>query len=95
LNQLQKKDKNWFAMKELLNPLTNQHLDIFPEDAEGKDVYKLSQSRRWLEELSPTKQVQMCTSNQKHCYIFEPVQLQLSSTIVIPIFFYKIKTQLF
>ncbi|KAI9609519.1 hypothetical protein H4Q26_007476 [Puccinia striiformis f. sp. tritici PST-130] len=75
--------------QELLNPLVNQHMEYFPQDSEGQNIFKLSQSQRWLSELSPKTRVQMCTSNNKQYYIFEPVQLRNSVDIVIPIFFYK------
>ncbi|KAI9617016.1 hypothetical protein H4Q26_010654 [Puccinia striiformis f. sp. tritici PST-130] len=75
--------------QELLNPLVNQHMEYFPQDSEGQNIFKLSQSQRWLSELSPKTCVQMCTSNNKQYYIFEPVQLRNSVDIVIPIFFYK------
>ncbi|WAQ93360.1 hypothetical protein PtA15_18A420 [Puccinia triticina] len=57
---------------ELSNPLVIPHLDFFPINAKGKNIFKLSQSRRWLEGLSRTQRVQMCPSNDKHYYIFEP-----------------------
>ncbi|KAI9603142.1 hypothetical protein H4Q26_002456 [Puccinia striiformis f. sp. tritici PST-130] len=74
---------------ELSNPLVNPHLDFFPIDAKGKNVFKLSQSKRWLQDLSRTQRVQMCTSNNKHYYIFEPVKQKASAEILVPIFFYK------
>ncbi|PLW23303.1 hypothetical protein PCASD_10954 [Puccinia coronata f. sp. avenae] len=71
----------------LANPLINKHLDFYPELAKGCDVYKFSQSLKWLKGLSPAHRPQMCEVNKKHFYIMEPVQL-FSSAVVIPIFLF-------
>jgi hypothetical protein len=71
------------------------HLEFFPINAQGRNIFKLSQSKVWLESLSQTQRVQMCTSNNKHYYIFEPVKLKALPNIVVPIFFFKLNDRLF
>ncbi|OAV85917.1 hypothetical protein PTTG_02584, partial [Puccinia triticina 1-1 BBBD Race 1] len=73
--------------QDLANPLVSKHLDFYPEQTDGVDVFKLSQSNKWLKHLSPTHQPQMCEVDGKHFYIFEPVRL-FSGVMVIPIYFY-------
>jgi hypothetical protein len=36
-----------------MNPLVSPHLDHIPQQAHGKDIYKLSQSEKWLKDLAP------------------------------------------
>ncbi|KAA1120057.1 hypothetical protein PGT21_037090 [Puccinia graminis f. sp. tritici] len=45
---------------DLMNPLVAPHMDFFPEDAHGKNIYKLSQSTKWLKHLASDLRVQMC-----------------------------------
>ena len=47
----------------------------------------MSQSFKWREDLSPHLRVQMANCNNKHWYIFEPVELK-SRYIVFPLFFF-------
>jgi hypothetical protein len=77
-----------------MNPLVAPHLDFFPEETHGKNIYKSSQSTKWLKYTEPDLRVQMVESNQKHFYIFEPARL-ISSEILIPIFFYTQQNKLF
>ncbi|KNZ49662.1 hypothetical protein VP01_486g3 [Puccinia sorghi] len=77
---------------ELSNPLVAPFLNLYPEDSSQTDQYKLSQSRKWLE-MAAKFRVQMCFNNLKHFYIFEPVQT-FSNTLLIPIFIYKINSEL-
>ncbi|KAI7941230.1 hypothetical protein MJO29_013304 [Puccinia striiformis f. sp. tritici] len=72
---------------DLMNPLVAPHLEFVPEDAHGRDIYKMSQSSKWLKHLEPDLRVQMVESNEKHFYIFEPVQLK-THAIVVPYFFF-------
>ncbi|KNZ48692.1 hypothetical protein VP01_547g1, partial [Puccinia sorghi] len=72
---------------------TCNHLDFYPEFNKGLNVYKLSQSQKWIQDLSPAHQPPTCYVNGKHFYIFEPVQL-ITSDVVIPIFFYMFKSEL-
>ncbi|KNE90001.1 hypothetical protein PSTG_16552 [Puccinia striiformis f. sp. tritici PST-78] len=72
---------------DLMNPLVAPHLEFVPEDAHGRDIYKMSQSSKWLKHLEPDLRVQMVESNEKHFYIFEPVQLK-THAIVVPFFFF-------
>jgi hypothetical protein len=70
-----------------MNPLVAPHLEFLPEETHGLNVYKLSQSAKWLKHTKSHLRVQMVASNQKHFYLFEPVQLK-NHEIVIPIYFY-------
>ncbi|EFP91328.2 uncharacterized protein PGTG_16982 [Puccinia graminis f. sp. tritici CRL 75-36-700-3] len=79
---------------DLMNPLVVPHMDFLPEETLGKNVYKSSQSAKWLKHMLPDLRVQMVESNQKHFYIYEPTKL-LSSETVIPIFFYTQQTKIF
>jgi hypothetical protein len=58
-----------------------------PEETNGRNIYKTSQSAKWLKHLQSDLRVQMVDSNNNHFYIFEPVKLK-DSQIVIPIFFH-------
>jgi hypothetical protein len=70
------------------------HLDFYPEDPNGQNIFKLSQSKKWREELGPNERVQMAVSNDKHFYIFEPTQLK-SGKVVVPVYFYKMNKQIY
>ncbi|POV99603.1 hypothetical protein PSTT_13685 [Puccinia striiformis] len=72
---------------DLMNPLVAPHLEFVPEDARGRDIYKMSQSSKWLKHLNPDLRVQMIESNEKQFYIFEPVQLK-SRSLIVPFFFF-------
>jgi hypothetical protein len=65
----------------------NPHLDFYPVFSHGKNVFKMSQSFKWREDLSPHLRVQMANCHNKHWYIFEPVELK-SRHIVVPLFFF-------
>ncbi|POV94399.1 hypothetical protein PSHT_16241 [Puccinia striiformis] len=81
---------------ELANPIVAQHLEFYPHDPRGKDVFALYQSQKWREELGPNSRVQMVPSEGKHFYIYEPVGLKdPRAPIVVPIFFYKYQNTLF
>ncbi|KAI7937025.1 hypothetical protein MJO28_015924 [Puccinia striiformis f. sp. tritici] len=74
---------------DLANPCVNPHLDCYPVDSAGYNIYKMSQSWKWHEGVAREHRAQMVDIKNKHYYIlYEPCQLQ-SSTLVIPIFFYK------
>ncbi|CAH7680028.1 hypothetical protein PPACK8108_LOCUS13301, partial [Phakopsora pachyrhizi] len=45
--------------QELGNPLVSNYLDFYPEDAQGKSIFKLSQSVKWLHQYSRDLRVQM------------------------------------
>ncbi|PLW43951.1 hypothetical protein PCASD_06497 [Puccinia coronata f. sp. avenae] len=80
----------WYPFKnkeELSNPYVNPHLDFYPEETHGFNVYKSSQSKKWLKDLPHDLRVQMIEQNNKHYYIFEPTLLR-NGHIVIPVFFY-------
>jgi hypothetical protein len=77
-----------------MNPLVSPHLEYIPEQAHGENIYKLSQSAKWLKHLAPDLRVQMVESRKKHFYILEPVQLR-NSEITVPVFFHTEKTNLF
>ncbi|POW08122.1 hypothetical protein PSTT_07747 [Puccinia striiformis] len=81
---------------ELANPIVAQHLEFYPHDPCGRDVFALYQSQKWREELGPNSRVQMVPSEGKHFYIYEPVGLKdPRAPIVVPIFFYKYQNTLF
>jgi hypothetical protein len=77
-----------------MNPLVSPHLDYMLEQAHGRNIYKLSQSEKWLKHLAPDLRGQMVESDGKQFYIFEPVQLQ-NLEITVPVFFYTENTHLF
>ncbi|KAA1114227.1 hypothetical protein PGT21_001097 [Puccinia graminis f. sp. tritici] len=79
---------------ELANPLVAPHIEFYPEDCHGRDVFKLSQSQKWLKHLPKGMRPQMCTNNDQHFYIFEPLQT-FAKLIVIPLFFYTNQSQLY
>ncbi|KAI9619107.1 hypothetical protein KEM48_006386 [Puccinia striiformis f. sp. tritici PST-130] len=81
---------------ELANPTVVRHLEFYPHDPHGKDVFALYQSKKWREELGPNSRVQMVPSEGKHFYTYEPVGLKdPQAPIVGPIFFYKYQNTLF
>ncbi|PLW21190.1 hypothetical protein PCANC_05445 [Puccinia coronata f. sp. avenae] len=80
--------------QDLSNPLVAKHIDFYPEMTNGLDIYKFSQSKKWLQDLLPAHRAPMCEVKGKHFYLFEPVQL-LSAAVVIPLFFYQHDGQLF
>jgi hypothetical protein len=79
-------------IQELANPLVAPFLDFYPEETNGCNQFKLSQSKKWLE-MPPDVRTQMCVNNTNHFYIFEPVQTQ-SEGVVVPIFFYIVNEEL-
>ncbi|PLW46320.1 hypothetical protein PCANC_11197 [Puccinia coronata f. sp. avenae] len=42
-----------FGGQDLATPLISKHLDFYPELTKGGEVYKFSQSQKWLKGLSP------------------------------------------
>ncbi|KAA1068127.1 hypothetical protein PGTUg99_019411 [Puccinia graminis f. sp. tritici] len=84
-------DTSWYPFKnkeEMSNPYVSPQLDFLPEDPRGSEIYKFSQSSKWLHGLPPDLRVQMIESNQQHFYIFEPAMAN-NGQIVVPVFFYK------
>ncbi|EFP82230.1 uncharacterized protein PGTG_07627 [Puccinia graminis f. sp. tritici CRL 75-36-700-3] len=81
---------------EISNPYVNKHMEFYPHECYGKDIYALHQSAKWRECLSRETRVQMVEKANKHYYIFEPVTLKgPAQDIVIPIYFFKIKNSLY
>ncbi|KAH9817323.1 hypothetical protein DFH28DRAFT_926849 [Melampsora americana] len=82
-------EKPCFGLTELGNPYVMDFLEFIPEmpDANSK-VHRLSQSKKWREELDEDLRVQMVEQGNTHFYLYELVQLQ-SKKIVIPFYFYK------
>jgi hypothetical protein len=74
--------------QEVGNPLVTRAMDYYPEDARGKNIFKLSQSKKWLEDMDPDSRAPMIRTKNGDFYLFEPVQLS-NDSVVIPIFFYK------
>ncbi|PLW26323.1 hypothetical protein PCANC_27603 [Puccinia coronata f. sp. avenae] len=51
--------------QDLANPLVSKHLDYYPHMTEGRNIYKFSQSRKWLELLAPAHRAPMCELTAK------------------------------
>jgi hypothetical protein len=71
-------------------PICSSPSGFYPIFSGGKNVFKISQSFKWREDLSPELRVQivqMVDCSNKHWYIFEPVELK-SRHIVVPIYFF-------
>ncbi|KAA1082636.1 hypothetical protein PGT21_009069 [Puccinia graminis f. sp. tritici] len=79
--------------QELANPHVSKHLEFFPEDTNGMNMSRFSQSYKWLSGIPRENRLQMCEVNGKQFYIYEPVQL-VSHEVVIPIFLYKSNTEI-
>lgn len=75
------------------NPLVNKEIEFYPELTHS-NIFKLSQTRKWLADSSPQNCVQMCETNGQHFYIFEPVGL-MSGAILIPVFLYQFNSELY
>ncbi|KAI8455747.1 hypothetical protein BY996DRAFT_4636994 [Phakopsora pachyrhizi] len=73
--------------QELGNPLVSTCLEFYPEQPAGKNIYKLSQSKKWLQEYPRDLRAQMISVGGKHYYIYEPVQIN-DGSVVVPMFFY-------
>ncbi|KAI8460603.1 hypothetical protein BY996DRAFT_6409263 [Phakopsora pachyrhizi] len=73
--------------QELGNALVSSFLEFYPEQSDGKHIYKLSQSKKWLHEYPRDLRGQMISVGGKHYYIYEPVQLN-DGSVVVPMFFY-------
>ncbi|OAV88755.1 hypothetical protein PTTG_28931 [Puccinia triticina 1-1 BBBD Race 1] len=58
------------------------------------NIFKFSQSKKWLKELAPPHRAPMCEVKGDHFYLFEPVELS-SGLIIIPIYFYSQDSQLY
>ncbi|CAH7673084.1 hypothetical protein PPACK8108_LOCUS7943 [Phakopsora pachyrhizi] len=80
--------------QKLGNPLVSNYLDFYPEDAQGKSIFKLSQSVKWLHQYSRDLRVQMINVRGKYFYIYEPAQM-MNGEIVVPPFFYFNANKLF
>ncbi|KAI8458054.1 hypothetical protein BY996DRAFT_6411177 [Phakopsora pachyrhizi] len=74
-------------IQELGNPLVSRCLEFYPEQSAGKNIYKLSQSKKWLQEYPRDLRAQMISVGGKHYYIYEPVQIN-DGSVVVPMFFY-------
>ncbi|OAV88550.1 hypothetical protein PTTG_29003 [Puccinia triticina 1-1 BBBD Race 1] len=90
IKNLKPDNSAWYPFpnqEDLMNPLVVPHLDFLPEEAHGRNIYKLSQSAKWLKHFNPDLRVQMVESNKRHFYLFEPIQLK-NLEIIIPVFFH-------
>ncbi|KAI8459779.1 hypothetical protein BY996DRAFT_6409904 [Phakopsora pachyrhizi] len=72
---------------ELGNPLVSKCVEFYPELSNGKNIYKLAQSEKWLHQYPRNLRAQMISVGGKHYYIYEPVQL-IDGNVVVPVFFY-------
>ncbi|KAI8453744.1 hypothetical protein BY996DRAFT_6414440 [Phakopsora pachyrhizi] len=73
--------------EELGNPLVSSCLEFYPEQSAGKNICKLSQSKKWLQEYPRDLRAQMISVGGKHYYIYELVQIN-DGSVVVPMFFY-------
>ncbi|KAI8456151.1 hypothetical protein BY996DRAFT_4636597 [Phakopsora pachyrhizi] len=73
--------------QELGNPLVSKCVEFYPELSNGKNIYKLAQSEKWLHQYPRNLRAQMISVGGKHYYIYEPVQL-IDGNVVVPVFFY-------
>ncbi|POV99423.1 hypothetical protein PSTT_13787 [Puccinia striiformis] len=80
--------------QEVANPVVSPAIEYFPQEAHGKDLHKLSQSKKWLEELAPQSRAPMCQVSGQDWYLFEPVQTN-TNDVVIPLFFYEDEKEMF
>ncbi|KAI8460946.1 hypothetical protein BY996DRAFT_8683517 [Phakopsora pachyrhizi] len=85
--KLQKKSNCKEHISELGNPLVSSCLEFYPEQSAGKNIYKLSQSKKWLQEYPRGLRAQIISVGGKHYYIYEPVQIN-DGSVVFPMFFY-------
>ncbi|OAV95884.1 hypothetical protein PTTG_26547 [Puccinia triticina 1-1 BBBD Race 1] len=85
--------KKLIALK-LANPIVEPHIQYYPEQANGRQIYKLSQSEKWLKELGPDTRAQMVRQDGRDYYLHELVQMQ-SNLLVIPKFFYEYKGRMY
>ncbi|EFP89671.2 uncharacterized protein PGTG_15634 [Puccinia graminis f. sp. tritici CRL 75-36-700-3] len=76
------------------NPIVHKHMDFYPEDPKGYNIYKLSQSYKWRANFPEDIRVQMVVVRSKHFYVFEPIELA-SGKIFIPVYFYTYKGELY
>ncbi|CAH7668997.1 hypothetical protein BY996DRAFT_4572650, partial [Phakopsora pachyrhizi] len=81
-------------LQELGNPLVSKNLEFYPEDSCGGNIYKLSQSIKWLHQFHRDFQAQMIIKGGKHYYIYEPAQIS-NGNVVLPIYFNTKKTKTF
>ncbi|KAI8450568.1 hypothetical protein BY996DRAFT_6417251 [Phakopsora pachyrhizi] len=72
---------------ELGNPLASKFVEFYPELSNGKNLYKLAQSEKWLHQYPRNLRPQMISFGGKHYYIYVPVQL-IDGNVVVPVFFY-------
>ncbi|KAI8444521.1 hypothetical protein BY996DRAFT_8694743 [Phakopsora pachyrhizi] len=72
---------------DLGNPLVSKFVEFYPELSNGKNIYKLSQSEKWLHQFPRNLRAQMISVGGKQFYIYEPVQL-IDGIVVVPVFFY-------
>ncbi|CAH7669173.1 hypothetical protein PPACK8108_LOCUS3748, partial [Phakopsora pachyrhizi] len=73
--------------QELGNTIVCKYLEFYPEDTNGENVYKYSQSAKWLHQYPRDLRVQMIKVGVKSYYIYEPTQI-IDGNVVVPIFFY-------
>ncbi|KAI8449513.1 hypothetical protein BY996DRAFT_6418393 [Phakopsora pachyrhizi] len=72
---------------ELGNPLVSKFVEFYPELSNGKNIYKLAQSEKWLHQFPRNLRAQMISVGGRQFYIYEPVQL-IDGNVVVPVFFY-------
>jgi hypothetical protein len=73
--------------QEIANSLVSSVLEFYPEDAQGKNINRLSQSRKWLAANDPLSCAPMVRTPSGDFYLYEPIQLD-NNKIVVPLFFF-------
>ncbi|KAI8443763.1 hypothetical protein BY996DRAFT_8511988, partial [Phakopsora pachyrhizi] len=67
--------------------LVSKFVEFYPELSNGKNIYKLAQSEKWLHQFPRNLRAQMISVGGRQFYIYEPVQL-IDGNVVVPVFFY-------
>ncbi|KAI8443169.1 hypothetical protein BY996DRAFT_4604260 [Phakopsora pachyrhizi] len=57
--------------QELGNPLVSKFVEFYPELSNGKNIYKLAQSEKWLNQYPKNLRPQMISFGGKQYYIYE------------------------
>ncbi|PLW53454.1 hypothetical protein PCANC_06010 [Puccinia coronata f. sp. avenae] len=55
--------------QEIANPVVSPMIEYYPQDAGGRNIYKLTQSKKWLHHLSKANRAQMWDEHLAKCAI--------------------------
>ncbi|KAA1130767.1 hypothetical protein PGTUg99_014683 [Puccinia graminis f. sp. tritici] len=75
--------------QEVANPQVSPVIDYYPQQANGQNIYKLSQSAKWLSDLEPSCRAPMYRSSGGDWYLYEPVQMK-NDEVLMPVFFFQL-----